>query len=1386
MSRRTFQRVCEPLTEDVDTSTSRTGTTDVSSSPHMMTSQIKQDIKTYTEEQVLEKLTAHLHIHAEGLLQTEGCEGSKNPYDSLLKQGKPGRGKGNSTHYRNDAHKAPSKLPVAAAHHKKRSTTTRCKGGRTLSGLQQVSINKYRPDYTWNRGGRVKELRIRNIGRKYLYIWIRKVYGRLNPNVARVHYSKKLVRQVFTTWYEVWWTNVREWRLTVRAECQYRYTVWRHVFQEWRGYVRQRKDKKSRLAAADHHANRRLLDQSLSAWRAHHLTRREHHRLRVYAEETYLNNLQRRTWQRWIQQYEIQQQRRQMETVSLQFWSYRIQIQHWLLWCQVYQDRLTEKERLRRAARIYENGLLVKCFHSLLTYSQIRKFKQSRKEFAQKVYQSNLVNMCLSQWYERFRMRWSLAEHEHRLKFLARRITLRRTLTQWKLYICLKHDQREKIEQADLHYLRHLLVLSLNGLRLACVRRRMKITRQQIAADFYNRQLIRQTWARWLYRCEEKENLHMLPQTQLARNHYRLCTLRKCWHTLVQYKLYKQHKQSLEIKAEAYFYWANLPKYFFRMKVFVHIMKNKQYNSQKAEQFRRENLQARFFYQWFVESEKSQNDRMAERMAIVQYDGNLGRRFLRMWRQKTQEVLEEQEKMALAAEHDSRAVCRNALNIWRQYVDELRRSQKNDVKAAKHLYLQRIKRSLIAWKMYQEKKKKKTSRQQKAVSHYHHKQCRLVLQRWCVYLTQRRQQKAAAEEKYQAKCDLLRRWVIQTWGRRIHENIQEREANKRAETHHNRRILVKVLKTWHRFAAIHAYKKSETAQLVMQGQEELHTGILRRSFLHWRLARDEALILTLKHEQAVQHHQNCVGLRTLQAWKHFCQLSYRKKLLARQALWFRQTVAQTRYFACWKQEHEQAQEKQAKTNLALWHWCLSLQRRVLILWWSYTENRRRKKVRHTEALDRRQLRLLREGATQWLRVAHELTQFRAKFAAQQHSKSAYDTYQLVQKFALRWKLTVARRKTSQQMSSQIPRESHDPPRSRIIPTAPVLSLSPVIGQRFKAIPEGSVQAESESSHALTLRLMRPRPRQPDFLIDSLKREGLLTTSSGHKGFRSKPDDSGSDKQIGILQPEIKAVACDRPTVISSEENRVQQPYQLPCHRPRVILPEENSVSQLPCHLSTVISPDPKPGGNAEEVLPPDQVTKGSQEPVLSRLGVRLASKPHHHVPHVHTQAGSGITPFPQDTGITLLTPAAFLTKKDGTLIPEVKPLHHSGDNQTSKSRLTCTVLPGDTVATWTSHSEQIHKEREVVQIRDTLKQFEEKKKKLKVLKSQWKQLSSLIKDQRMTDDSVEDEDTRNIRDELVQITEEISILKKEISKDKPQCELLVRRVQELMKLQQPG
>ena len=60
------------------------------------------------------------------------------------------------------------------------------------------------------------------IKRKFGYLWLRKVHGRVLPSIADKNYKVSFIRQYFHVWKNQWWYSGREWRLNVKAECFYK------------------------------------------------------------------------------------------------------------------------------------------------------------------------------------------------------------------------------------------------------------------------------------------------------------------------------------------------------------------------------------------------------------------------------------------------------------------------------------------------------------------------------------------------------------------------------------------------------------------------------------------------------------------------------------------------------------------------------------------------------------------------------------------------------------------------------------------------------------------------------------------------------------------------------------------------------------------------------------------------------------------------------------------------------------------------------------------------------------------------------------------------------------------------------------------------------------
>lgn len=102
---------------------------------------------------------------------------------------------------------------------------------------------RYDPYYTWNRGGRLKELRIRNLARKYAFIWRQKIWGNcsLTPSAVKRHLDEKRRIRLFLAWKRFWWEKNKEWKLNVRATIHYNHKVAENVLTRWSSFVKENK-----------------------------------------------------------------------------------------------------------------------------------------------------------------------------------------------------------------------------------------------------------------------------------------------------------------------------------------------------------------------------------------------------------------------------------------------------------------------------------------------------------------------------------------------------------------------------------------------------------------------------------------------------------------------------------------------------------------------------------------------------------------------------------------------------------------------------------------------------------------------------------------------------------------------------------------------------------------------------------------------------------------------------------------------------------------------------------------------------------------------------------------------------------------------------------------
>lgn len=148
----------------------------------------------------------------------------------------------------------------------------------------------------------------------------------------------------------------------------------------------------------------------------------------------------------------------------------------------------------------------------------------------------------------------------------------------------------------------------------------------------------------------------------------------------------------------------------------------------------------------------------------------------------------------------------------------------------------------------------------------------------------------------------------------------------------------------------------------------------------------------------------------------------------------------------------------------------------MIEWRLYVEKRLHKKARLKEAASQWRQQLLRSACGQWLATADSLSHMRSVMAARHQASSAFESFHLVQRCALHWKVWARRRAAAR--DHQVRRDKG------LILTSTVRldanpSVFPVTHQTYPStLPHVSIPRMPQAKPLATLSPARPRHTEP--------------------------------------------------------------------------------------------------------------------------------------------------------------------------------------------------------------------------------------------------------------------------------------------------------------------
>ncbi|KAH9524704.1 hypothetical protein Btru_027585 [Bulinus truncatus] len=776
-----------------------------------------------------------------------------------------------------------------------------------------------------------------------------------------------------------------------------------------------------------------------------------------------------------------------------------------------------------------------------------------------------------------------------------------------------------------------------------------------------------------------------------------------------------------------------------------------------------------------------------------------------VWRQRTEDSLMEVKKLSEVKLHYLHSLNYNA---WMSFEHCLTSPQIKDI----------LRRVIKIWKQWSAVKKSKKQKMEKAKNHHKLKMLKMCVIAWKTQVKQGRVFKSLAEEKYKIHILKKLRKILYEWRSIAFSLARQNKKIQMIQNLHKTIIVRKIFQEWHKYTSTHAYKKSQTQLLLTEAMTHLQQTKLQLYFKHWVRVSRSSNKITQQYRIAVDHHRKNILHKTVKSWKEYIRICLKKHLLSRQSIWFHNVRITAKHFLIWKHTLSVKNEESQQSQVALWHWSLVLQKKVLIAWQNYIDKQKHKKCRLAESAVLWRENLLKQGCSQWLATADSLIQMRSTMAIQHTAKTVFDSFQLVHKCALHWKLWTKRRlirhrnkeRSLSGVTVDMPEKDHS-----LLSTV----KKNVHPQSYSFSPLKPIQKfESFQAHCIK----RPQPKRPQFLIDSLKRAGLHTFVDENNFEHSESSD---DEVIKLHykatdrngKEPLSDYKCKKPVETHQffqpvETHQLFQPVET--HQLSFYLPSNfqvphktaslSSASSENCDIhSVVIEKDSSVLFHGAISLEQNTIHKADELFNMDSLSGHISSvcpKPSSDISQHQLQQ----TKHLDEDRLILLKPEDFMKKFvdedcQGTPIGKEKYSTSSVLEVNSSHRLLGLnsekenihprqdlddhnfkdKLAEHTTEKLASRDLSSSLEKELIDIRDRLKHFKCQKKRFSSLKKQYKQLNDWLKEQG-TLKPQDDKDVVDACNELEMMRQELTSLQSEIDNKKPDCEKLLQRAQTLI------
>uniref|UniRef100_A0A2K5IJN1 SFI1 centrin binding protein n=1 Tax=Colobus angolensis palliatus TaxID=336983 RepID=A0A2K5IJN1_COLAP len=675
---------------------------------------------------------------------------------------------------------------------------------------------QYRGTHTCTRQGRLRELHIRCVARKFLYLWIRMTFGRVFPSKARFYYEQRLLQKVFEEWKEKWWVFHHEWKLCVRADCHYRYYLYNLMFQTWKTYVRQQQEMRNKYIRAQVHDAKQKMRQAWKSWLIYVVVRRTKLQMQTTALEFRQRSILWLWWSMWRQQLGQVRVSRALHASAGKHRALSLQLQAWSQWRKQLLYVQKEKQKVVSAVKHHRHWQKQRFLKAWLEYLQVRRVKRQQN----------------GEW---------LAEN------------------------ALFRGQN-LVETGGLHFLADMLLCAEEAAQCEMAEEHHR----------HSQLLLHRFWNLWQSQIEEKKEREQLPLLRAAWDHYRIALLCKCIKLWLQYTQKRRYKQLLQARADGHFQQRTLPAAFHTWKRLWRWRQQDSVLNARATRFHRETLEKQVFSIWRQKTFQHQENRLAERMAILHAERQLLHRSWFTWHQQAAARHQEQEWQTVACAHHRHGQLEKAFCLWRESAQGLRTERTGRVRAAEFHMAQLLR---WAWSQWRECLAARGAERRKLMQADLHHQQRVrhrALQAWVTYQGRVRSilQEVAARES-QHNRQLLRKWqqlglaspgVLVQWQEAVSVQIYYRQQEDSAIWEARKVLDRGCLRTWFQRWRDCSRRSAQQRLQLERAVQHHRRQLLLDGLARWKMHHLECVRKRVRPTLAARRQEQQATVRALWFW----------------------------------------------------------------------------------------------------------------------------------------------------------------------------------------------------------------------------------------------------------------------------------------------------------------------------------------------------------------------------------------------------------------------------------------------------------------------------------------------------------------------------------------